>query len=73
MSRSHFFIPIIARKGGAAAHFQTDFKEPLGGRQPFDLNAIRLVLATKESLIRQRRIDEIPRMRVLAIEVADRR
>jgi hypothetical protein len=55
----------------AASDLHSELEELVDRRQPFQLQAVVLVLAAEERLVRKRGIDEFPRVRVLAVQVSD--
>ena len=66
-------VAIGAREAGAIADLPAELQECLGRRDPFELQAVALELAAEKRLIRQRRVEEVPDVLVLVVEVADAR
>ena len=48
-----------------------ELDERVGGRHPFHLQAVVLVLAAEERLVDERRVVEVPDVLVLVVEIAD--
>src|ERR1039457_620717 len=57
----------------AAAGFDTQIEVGVGRCNPLDLQAVVGELAAEKHLVRQRRVDEIPGMRVNFVQIADAR
>src|SRR5690348_16970878 len=55
----------------AAAGFRAELEEGVGGREPLHLHTVLRELAAEERLIDERLIDEVPRVRVNFVEIAE--
>ncbi len=64
-------IRAAAREVLAAERFATEFEERVGRRDPAHLRAVVAVLIAEERLIRERTIDEVVGVRVMAVEITD--
>ena len=64
-------VAVGAREARTIADLPAEFQERLGTGHPFQLEAVALELAAKKRLIRQRRVEEVPDVLVLVVEVAD--
>ena len=66
-------VAIAARAGKrvAVAGFRAEFDEQIRRREPLELQAVLRELSAEEGLIRERLIDEVPRVRVDLVEIAD--
>src|SRR5690242_10176066 len=68
-------VPIAMRawEAIAVAGLGTDLEEGVGGREPLHLQAILCELAAEERLIHEWLVDEVPRVRVDLVEIAEPR
>ena len=64
-------VALAARKAVAIADLGAQLEELFRGCNPFDLQSILHKLASDEGLVGKRRIDEVPDVLVLLVEVAD--
>ena len=55
----------------AVADLGAELEERVGRRDPLQLQAVARVLAAEERLVRQRRVDEVPDVLMLLVQVAD--
>ena len=55
----------------AVADLGAELDELVGRRDPFQLHAVVAVLAAEERLVGERRVDEIPDVLVLLVQVAE--
>ena len=64
----------LSGKGYAFANVNAapELDKAIQWRQPLQLQSVRLVLASEHGLINQRRIDEIPNMGMLTVQIAGR-
>ena len=61
----------VAGKRVAVAGFRAELEEQIGRREPFHLHAVLLELSAEERLVGERLIDEVPRVRVHFVEIAE--
>ena len=66
-------VALAARERIATAELARQLEIGVGRRDPLELHAVGVVLAAEEGLVGQRRIDEVPGVGMLVVEVADRR
>src|SRR5215471_15897587 len=65
-------VAIVPWKRPAAADLATQFHVGLRRRDPFELEAVVLILAAEERLVHERSIEEVPGVLVLIVEISDR-
>jgi len=64
-------LRVAARIVLAAERFAAELEVRVGRRDPAQLRAVVAVLVAEERLIRERTVDEIVGVRVVAVEIAD--
>ena len=64
---------VAAGKAAAAAELGAELDEAVGRREPVQLHAVVCIWLPKKRLVGERRVDEVPGVGVLRVEVADRR
>jgi len=66
-------IAVVAREVDAVPYLGAQLDEGLGRRDPFQLYAVLCELTAEERLVRERRVDEVPDVLMLLVEIADPR